>query len=57
MHETNDLNDGEVAGVGIFNPAIEKVEAITAGDRAVEAGVLRCEVRPVRGSAGDRLPA
>ena len=52
------VTDGsEVAGVGIFNAPPDQVRAITEGDPAVEAGVLKFAIHPLRSFPGDCLPA
>ena len=47
----------EVAGIGIFGASPDRTREILDGDPAVQAGVLTCEVHPVRGFPGDMLPA
>jgi hypothetical protein len=52
------VTDGsEVAGIGIFNAALDEVKRIVDGDPAVEAGVLTYDAHPVRSFPGDCLPA
>ena len=52
------IADGtEMAGIGIFDAEQAEVERIMAGDPAVEAGVLVCEIHAARGFPGDCLPA
>lgn len=49
-------DDSELAGIGIFDVSPEETARIMADDPAVRAGVLSCEVHPVRGFPGDALP-
>lgn len=50
-------DDGELAGVGIFDASVQETTAIMAEDPAVTAGVLVCEVHEASGFPGDALPA
>jgi hypothetical protein len=50
-------DDGDLAGVGIFDATPEETARIMEGDPAVQAGVLSYEVHPVRSFPGDALPA
>ena len=45
-----------VAGVSIFDAEPDEVQRITAGDPAVQGGVLTVEVYAVIGFPGDCLP-
>jgi hypothetical protein len=47
--------DGEIRGIGIFDAPPQEVEAMMAGDPAIEAGVLSFEIHPCRGFPGDAL--
>jgi hypothetical protein len=49
-------DDSDLAGIGIFDATPEETARIMADDPAVQAGVLSCEVHPVRGFPGDALP-
>lgn len=46
----------DFSGVGIFDAEPETVSAIMDADPAVQAGILRYEVHPVRGWPGSTLP-
>ncbi len=46
----------EFRGLGIFNATVEEVTDIMNGDPAIQAGVLRYEVHPVRSFPGSVLP-
>jgi hypothetical protein len=50
-------DDGDLAGVGIFDATPEETARTMDSDPAVQAGVLSYEVHPVRGFPGDALPA
>src|SRR5215469_14866832 len=49
-------DDSGWSGVGIFDVPLEETARIMDGDPAVQAGVLRYEVHPVRSFPGDSLP-
>jgi hypothetical protein len=46
----------EFSGLGIFNATVEETKDIMDGDPAVQAGILRYEVHPVRSFPGSTLP-
>lgn len=50
-------DDSEFAGVGVFALDIDETNAVMAGDPAVSAGVLVCQVHPAAGFPGNALPA
>ncbi len=47
---------GSVAGVGIFDAALDVVERLMQDDPAIKAGVLAHEIHACRSFPGDRLP-
>lgn len=49
-------DDGDLAGVGIFNASPEETERILQEDPAIQAGVFTYELHPVKGFPGDSLP-
>lgn len=48
-------DDSDLAGIGIFDASPEETARIMAVDPAVQAGVLTCEVHPVRGFPGGHV--
>src|SRR5690349_8049161 len=49
-------DDGDVAGIGIFNATVEETKKIMDGDPGVQAEVFVYEVHATRSFAGDSLP-
>lgn len=49
-------DDGEWAGIGIFDATADEVTRIMNGDPGVQAGLFTYEVHPVRGFPGSSLP-
>jgi hypothetical protein len=49
-------DEGDVAGVGIFNATVEEVKKLMDEDPAVHAGVLVYEIHACRSFPGDSLP-
>jgi hypothetical protein len=49
-------DDGEWAGMGIFDAPPEEVSRIIDGDPGVQAGLFTYEIHPVRGFPGSSLP-
>lgn len=49
-------DDGDWAGIGVFDAPPDEVDRIMRGDPGVMAGVFTYELHPVRGFPGDRLP-
>ena len=49
-------DDGEYAGIGVFNLSVEETIDVMKQDPAVQAGVLAFEVHPGRSFPGDTLP-
>ena len=45
----------ELAGLYIFNVAVDEAREIMDDDPAVKAGIFRCEIYPCKGFAGDSL--
>jgi hypothetical protein len=50
------IDDGEWAGIGIFDAAPEEVARILKDDPGVKAGLFTYELHPVLGLPGSRLP-
>jgi hypothetical protein len=51
------VDDGDLAGIGIFNLDEAKTREVMDGDPAVQAGILISEVHVCRGFPLDALPA
>jgi hypothetical protein len=51
------LDDGQWAGVGIFDASLEEVAHLMDDDPGVKAGLFTYELHPVRGFPGSALPA
>ena len=49
-------DDGELAGIGIFDAEPEEVERIYADDPAIQAGLLTYEIYPCWSFPGSTLP-
>ena len=49
-------DDDELAGIGIFNAAIDEVHQLMADDPAIRAGLLTYTVHTGIGFPGDALP-
>jgi len=49
-------DDGDIAGIGIFNASVEETKKIMDDDPGVKAGVFVYEVHACRGFPGDSLP-
>jgi len=50
-------DDGDKAGVGVFNADIEQTKKIIEEDPAVMEGILNYEIHATRSFPGDKLPA
>jgi len=51
------MDDGEWAGIGVFDATPEEVGRIMDSDPGVEAGIFTYEVHPVGGFPGSSLPS
>lgn len=49
-------DEGDLAGIGIFEATPEEVDRIMQDDPGVSAGLFTCEVHQVRGFPGSSLP-
>ena len=49
-------DDGDIAGIGIFNASVEETKKIMDDDPGVKAGIFVYEVHACRGFPGDSLP-
>jgi hypothetical protein len=50
------LDDGDLAGIGIFDGDVDEVTRLMDDDPGVQAGVFTFEVHPSRSFPGDALP-
>ncbi|HET9850520.1 MAG TPA: YciI family protein [Candidatus Saccharimonadales bacterium] len=50
------LDNGDFAGIGVFNCSVDEASKILQDDPAIKAGILSYSVHPSRSFPGDSLP-